>query len=851
VSALLRGLVIGPLRNSLGRALVTVVAVALGVAIGLAIDLANATAVASFASSVNVISSHVDLQVLGIGRGFDERAIVAVRRVSGVRYAGPATEDAMELDAKAGDPFSGETLRVLGVDTLEPLPGLQPTPGSPRDAVDPALLVDGRGAIVSTDLAERHHWHRGSPIHALAGDRAVTLVLAGLVPRGTPGIDTSVVFVDIATAQELFAKVGLLDRIDLVVDPAHIDAVRDAVSHVVPPGARVVRPTTRTGEIARMLSSFRLNLEALAYVALLVGMFLIYNAVAISVAQRRPEIGTARAIGATRAAVFGAFVVEGAGLGVIGSLAGLVLGGVLANASVAAVSRTVDTIYIGTHADHVTFDPLLFVKAFVLGVAASIVAAALPAIDAASTPPAIAMRARGYERPRRRLGGRAALAGIVAFAAALALTRLPALDGVPVFGYASGLCIILGGSLFAPLLIELLSRAGRAAGGRRPALTLAAANLGGAPLRNAVAVASLAIAIGMMVSVSVLVASFRTTVVAWADETLRADLFVRPLGLADASADGRFSSDVPARLRAVPGVAAIDTFRGIMVPYEGRLTNLAAVDLGLIQSHNHLRLLDGAPPTTLARMLPNSESVLISEPFANRFGAHAGTVLHLPTNEGTRAFTVAAIYNDYSSDAGVVLIDERTYRRLYHDDAVNSIAVYAQPGVDLERLRSALVRRALPRAIDVESNRSLRQLVVQIFDRTFAITYALDVVAVTIAVLGVISTLFALVLERKREYGLLRYLGATRRRVRDIVVVEAAFIGVLGGGLGLAVGMALALLLVFVINRQAFGWLIELHVPWAFLGETFALVIVAALLAGLVPARVAARIQTADAVRAE
>ena len=549
--------------------------------------------------------------------------------------------------------------------------------------------------------------------------------------------------------------------------------------------------------------------------------------------------------------MFRTFVAEGALVGVLGSACGLALGAALASLSVAAVSSIVDILYVASHADRVAYDPVLFAKAFVLGVLASIVAAAFPALDAASTLPAITLRARGFERRRPRFAARAASAGVALLALAVPCSRVPAIDGVPIFGYAAGLLIIFGGSLCAPIAVAALARLGTTLAARRPALGLAAANMTGAPLRTSVAVAAVMIAIGMTVAVAVLVASFRVTIIAWADETLRADLFVRPVGLADASNDALFSRGVAARVGAVPGVAQVETLREIEMPFRGRLTNVGATDLASIAEHRPLRLLGGANATAFARSLPGTTNVLVSEPFATKFGVGPGDRVVLPTPSGPTAFTVAAVYNDYSSDAGVLLLDTRTYRRLFHDDSVNSIAVYARPGADLGRLRSEIVRALAPLRIDVATNRELRDLVVHIFDRTFAITYALDVIAIVIAVMGVVSTLFALVLERRMEFGLLRYLGVTIGGVRSIVLTEAAGIGLLGGLLGVAVGMLLALDLIFVINRQAFGWLIELHVPWPFLLETIAAVIVAAVVAGVYPAAVAARIRTADAVRSE
>lgn len=859
MTSLFGALVLGHLRSNRLRALVTLVAVGLGVAISLAIDLANATAVASFASSVNVVANHVNLQVLGVGRGFDERAIVRVQGIPGVRYASPTIEDSVVIGARRGDPFSGEILRVLGIDLLRPLP--QDTSASAESpgefstssaAPDSYALIADRGAIVSQRVADRYHVKTGGALDAIAGDRKVRFHVSAILPSALAGIDSSVVFVDIVTAQELFSKIGLLDRIDLEVDPARLAEVRSAVSAVIPPGTRAIEPKVRTGEIERMLRSFTLNLAALSYIAMLVGMYLIYNTVAISVVQRRPEIGTLRALGATRREIFSTFIAEGALFGVFGSLLGLVLGSVLAQFAVGAVSRTVDTMYVATHADHVIYAPLVLLKAFVVGFGLATLSALFPALEAADTAPALTMRAQGYEVRRIRPGVGLFLAGLGLLALAYALTFFPAIDGIPVAGYAAGLAIIFGASLCVPLAIVGLASAAHALmAGRSPAGAIGASNLGSSIRRNSVAVASLMVAIAMMVSVAILIGSFRTTVVAWADETLRADLFVRPVGLQDASYDARLSPGIARKIRAVPGVAAVDTFRAISIPYDGSLTTLAAVDFATIAVRNKLRFLGNADPVAIARTLPGTTGVLITEPFATRFGARVGDVLSIDTPSGRTGFRVAAVYNDYSSDSGVILVDTRTFARLFHDDSVNSLAIYAKPGADLADVRTRVIRSALPARIDVQTTRDLRGFVIAIFNRTFAITYALYIISITIAVLGIVSTLFALVLERRREIGLLRYLGLTTRDVRNMVFYEAAYIGILGGFTGLVSGILLALLLIFVINRQAFGWLIELHMPWDFLGESFVLVIVAAVIAGIYPASVAARMKTAEAVRTE
>jgi len=858
VSAIFRALVWGHLGANKLRTGVTILAVALGVAIALSVDLANSTAVASFASSVNIISNHVNLQVLGIARGFDDTTLLHVQRVPGVLYASPTIEDTLTIGARAGDVFSSELLRVLGVDLLRPVPGSAGTFATPggvstgTQPVDPWMLVNGHGAFVSQRLADKHHWHPGSAIAALSGDRNVQLRVAAILPPDVAGIDSSVVFVDIATAQELFGKLGRLDRIDCIVDSARVADIAAAVQRVIPAGVRAIEPRVRTGEIQRMLRSFELNLAALSYIALLVGMYLIYNTVAISVVQRRPEIGTLRAIGVTRGQILRTFLAEGLLIGVVGSIVGLVMGALLATYSVAAVSKTVDTMYVSSHADHVFYDPIVLLKALAIGISAAMVAAIVPAIEASGTPPAIAMRAQGYERRLPFFAQRTALAGFALSIVGYACTFAPAIDDVPIFGYAAGLLFIFAGSLFAPIAIAGLSRAATAAFGSRTAAgELAAANLASSPVRNSVAVASLMIAIAMTVAVAILVGSFRTTVVAWASDTLKADIFVRPLGFGNASSDVTFSPTVASTIARLPGVSFVDTFRGLTIPFRGRLTNIGATHLASFISRTKVRFIGAADQAALVRTLPGSTHVLISEPFSSKFGLVPGNAFSLDTPYGPTTFTVAAIYNDYSSDAGVMLVDFTTYRRLYHDSALNSIAVFATPGTDLAVLRDRIERSVLPLRIDSQTTRELRTLVIEIFDRTFAITYALYVISITIAVLGVVSTLFALVLERRREIGLLRYLGLRTRDVRRMVLFEAAFIGLLGGVSGVVVGVLLALLLIFVINRQAFGWLIELHMPYGFLAEAVVLVVLAALIAGIYPARVAARIRTSEAVRSE
>lgn len=839
---------LGYLRTNRLRSLVTLLAIGLGVGIFVAIDLANGTAIQSFNSNVNIVTSRVNLQVLGEGRSFDERTLLKVMRAPNVEQAAPVIEDSIVVGARAGDRNSGEVLRVLGIDLLQPLPGGIDV----RGPTDQYGLLEGRGAIVSQRIVDALHLRAGSSFTALANGLPVTLQVAAIVPRTVSAADSSVAFVDIVTAQEIFQKVGTIDRIDVIAEPGKLAQTKADLQKLVPPGTRVVEPSTRTDEVRRLLRSFQVNLAAISLIALLVGAFLIYNTVAISVVQRRAEIGTLRAVGATRAQIFWTFVAEGALFGVAGSLLGLLAGYFLARFSVAAVSRTVDTLYVGTHVDRVIYDPRVMLEALLFGIAVAMIAAIAPALEAAATVPARTLVSRGFERRMGALAFLLALGGVLLLALASIAAQQPPVDGLPIFGYVSALCIILGASLFVPLAVIVTARLLPRLGYRfSSAALLAASNFGGTPRRNSLAIAALAIAVAMIVSVSVSVFSLRSTVAAWLDQTLIADLFVRPLGMPDDAYDPRIPAAIPERVRRVPGVAAVDTFRGIDVPFRGSTIMLARTDFTTLGHRDWIHVSRGADAATLARTLPGTTGVVISAPFAERQHLAPGDTLALDTPAGRTVFHIAAVYDDYANDSGTVMLDQRTFTRLYHDDSAGMFAVYAKAGTDINALRTRVIRAAAPLRVDVRTTGELRSTVFAVFDQTFRITQALNVIAITIAVMGVVSTLFALVLERKREIGVLRYLGLTVAAVRRMVIYEALLIGILGAAVGIGAGMLLGLLLIYVIDRQAFGWPMHLHVPVWPLVEALLLVLAAALLAGIYPAQAAARIATADAVRAE
>lgn len=850
---LVRALVLGYARRNALRAAVTLLAVALGVASLFAIDVANATAVASFSRSVDVIANAVNLEIIGGANGFDERVLLRVQGVAGVQSATPVIEGEAIVGARANDPLSGEAVRIVGIDITRAAIPAAASDAQGQQEFDLNRFINGRGIFISQRISQTYRAPAGALLPAFAGPQPVRFAVLGVIAAQTPGIDSSVAFTDIATAQDIFARAGRLDRIDLVVDPSRLPSVRRELARVIPGDTRVLEPKTRVDEIKRMLASFQMNLSALAYIALLVGMYLIYNTVAISVVSRRTEIGTLRALGAQRMQLFSVFLCEGAAYGVFGALLGLAFGAFLAQFSVAAVEQTVSTLYVGSHADTVVITPWLVGKAFAAGVILALLSAAVPALEAASSPPARAMRhAAVIERKRRGAMRIAAVAGIVLALLGAAALRAPAVDGdIPVFGYVAGVLLIAGASLLTPLVLAALAAVGARVAKRNAPAVIGVAFLRASPWRFSIAIASLAVAVAMTVSIAILVSSFRATISAWTAQTLSADLYIKPPGNVDASFSGRIGPATVAAIARAAGVSAVETYRGVDVYVAGRHVELGSTDAASFGNRSPLHFIAGEAPAAAGSALQHSDSVVVSEPFVSHSGFGAGDVVTIPTPQGDKPFRIVAVYNDYSTSGGTLIMDRARYRRLFDDATVDSVAVYTAPGVALQTVRTQIERAVAPLRIDISTNRELRAFALAVFDRTFAITSALYAISMTIAILGVVSTLFALVLERRVDIGLLRYIGLSTQGVRGSVLAQACAVGAGAVVVGLLLGAALAYDLIFVINRQSFGWLIAWQSPPVFFVQAAAAVMAAALIAALLPAARAASISAAEVLRVE
>jgi len=848
----LRALILGPAGRHPVRVLLPVVGVAIGVGAVAAIHHANRSVSASFEDAASTISGKSDFVVRGISG-------VPVGAFERLAFLWPIGSFAPAVTGTAvfGD-GTKEIAQVLGIDWGGDGAVREARLVAPAGPAARAALLEPGSVFPTASLAARHGLTPGSELDLVIGGARRSVRIGGILElsglaRAAGG---DLLVTDIFTAQALLGKRGLVDRVDIVLDPkvSREEAGRE-IRRRLPPGLWLEPPGRAAQTAGRMVRAFRFNLNALGSLTLLVGIFLIANAVSIAVLRRRPEIATLRALGASRGAIFAAFLVEGLVVGAAGTSLGALLGFFLSRAALSAVAGTVSSIYVPTARIAGAEYAGAMALAGALGMGASLLATLVPAIQATRVAPSPAMRPGSVEGlARRRLSARAAGAA-AALAAALALSRLAPVDGFPLFGFAAVGVLVAALALAAPLLVRL----GAAGPGRLLAKIfgvegrLAAGFFGGALARNGIAVTALAMALGMTLAMIVTVASIRETVRVWVESTLRSDLWIK----ADAGGRPGIVGDLPAGivafLQGIEGVEAVDPFRARETTDDaGRPFTLASGDFRVVARLGGLPLLGGEDPRRVASSARERGEVLVSEPFARRFGAEAGAAVSVPTPRGPRPFRVAGVYRDYSNDRGTVVMDRALYLDIFGDSRITSAAVLARPGADVGALRRRILAKAEGHyAISVSTNRELRKEALAIFDRTFAVTRALEAIAIGVSVLGIANALVASAVERRRAFGLLRAIGASGAQIRSATLLEALLTGLVGTAAAIAAGTAFAWLLLGVINPQSFGWTVALSVPAGSLAGAAAFVLAASFLAGIVPGRLAAAVDPAAALAEE
>ncbi|HVF94824.1 MAG TPA: FtsX-like permease family protein, partial [Sphingomonas sp.] len=768
--------------------------IAVGVALGFAVHLVNGSALASFDGAIRGVNGAAELSVRASSPlGFDERFYPLVARAPGVADASPV----VRLDARIGT----ARLTLLGVDVIRAaavtpsLIGIRPRgPDAGSDAAfDESALFLSRAAMTRARVAV------GARVLVRANGRAIPFRVAGTLPAA--GDTAALGVVDIAIAQWRFARLGRIDRIDLsLTDRAAAEAT---LAGILPSDALLSTEEAQGAQGDSLSRAYRVNLDMLALVALLTGGFLVYSAQSLSVVRRQRAFALLRTLGMPRGGVVAAIVVEGLAIGVVGAAVGLAAGYGLAWTALHWFGGDLGAGYFGGSAARIVFQPAAAFGFFALGLVAACLGSALPARVAARAAPAAALKNAGdVIDPRRPVAWWPAAALLLAGAVA---ALLPAVDGLPVFGFAGMALMLAGGVAGVPWFARtLLSPLARRTDGSVSAM-LAIRHLHGAPGAAATALCGIVASTALMIAMATMVTSFRGAVDDWLGQVLGADLYMRT------TAGASFDPATRARLASTPGIASLAFSRQLPLTIAADRPPLSLIARPERGGRDPLLVLIGRAAPLPATALP----VWVSEPAQRLYGWDPGETIVLPIAGRTRFFVVG-VWRDYGRQAGAVLVDEADYQRLTGDDGRDEISATIVAGRDPAQVARALTARlpaSLRGQVETTLPAALRRLALTLFDRSFAVTYLLEAVAILVGLAGVAATMSAQTIAREREFGMLRHLGVTRRQLTDMLATEGAIVGLTGALAGIGLGLVIAQVLIHVINPQSFNWTMATRIP--------------------------------------
>lgn len=805
----------------------TLLGIALGSAVMIAVDLANQSARASFSASVDTVAGRATHSIVGSAHGFPEAVYTQLKRQDGHTLAAPVVTGRFDC--------GGQACALLGTD---PFASLYRQSQGAAAGLDTAqiltLLTVENSGMLSPATAARLNLVTGDVLDVRVGEAVHALTITVAPPHQQETVPDNILVTDIATAQRVLSQPGQIDRIDVALpDPQAVSILAETLEAPL----RLEESATRTPVLEQMTRAFRTNLTAMSLLAMLVSAFLVYNTMTFSVLQRRQVFAIKRMMGVTGWQLGRHIVIEALLFALIGAAVGCLLGVLLGQGLLLLMTRTISDLYARVDYAVLLVQPLLLVKGVGLTTAAVLLATIGPALEAARVAPVQVHRRSDIElRVARRLRVLPMIGCALILLGALLLVA-SARDLV--VGLLAMFLIIIGYSLCIPLLTSGLLRALRVL---KPVasqtLMMALRGIEASRSRTMLAIVALAIAISATVGVSVMISAFRVSVANWLDDTLQSDVYIAHIGDQERPEADALDPSWPARVRQLPGVAAVSTGQSLTARVAGTPLPLLVLEPGR-HSQGGFRLLEGDREATWQQFTAG-ETVLISESLAWNRQLAVGDVFTLDIGDvSSIAVTVGGVYRDYSASQGMLVMVRKHYTRFVDDNRISTIGVLFEPNADKHALQQELAQlvRRTDASVDVRFNSDIKARSLAIFDRTFAITGVLRVLVIVVAFVGVFSALMALSLERTREFAVLRATGMTARQLAGLVLLQTALTGLVAGILALPAGWAMSEILIHVINQRSFGWTMARYFPWFVVPQALALAVVAALLAGLYPVR--------------
>jgi len=814
------------------------------------IDIANQSASRAFELSTEAITGRATHLISGGPNGIAETVYSDLKK-GGIGFpAAPVISEyvvASELD--------GQTFQLLGVDPFAETPFrdyLADLDGVSHDSLIP-FLSRPSSVLVSQNIANRYGLFPDSEFTVEYAGRVHKLVIAGLL-RPSDSLSRraldGLILADISTAQELTGRIGHIDKIDLILGENNAENF-SKLEYMLPLGVRLLPVESRSGTVEQITAAFKLNLTALSLLALVVALFLIYNTMTFSVVQRRPLFGTLRSLGVTRRELFLMVVCEALVIGLLGAGLGVAAGILFGRGAVNLVSQTINDLFFVSTVRSVPVEISSLLKGAVLGTLATVATAAFPAWEAASVTPRAALSRANLESKAEKVVRILGVIGVLVILIGAGVLSIS--QNSLIFSFLGTFITVIGFALITPiftgwimwLAVRFTSRMWGVLGRMAPREVVNSIS------RTSVAVAALMMAIAVTVGFSLMVSSFRFTVETWMSQILHGDIYISVPGATASQPLYQIDPEVLAALKNFSGIARVDLLQTAVVNSPDGPIQLSANNNpndGLEQVY----FSTDYPADEIWKAVENG-SVLVSEPLANRLELpKTDGTLSLYTNDGLRNFPIAGIYYDYGSSQGNVILSLENYRNLWQDDRIAAAALILEPGADVESIIENLKIQLAPiQSLLIRSNRDLREETLKIFDRTFTIVSALQLLTASVAFIGIMSAMMSLQLDKQRQLGILKAIGLTGGQLWRLVTLEAGLMGTVAGLLSMPAGIMLAIILVYIINRRSFGWTLKLQLE----PEPFVLALLigmaAAVLAGLYPAYRIMHRNTSEAIRYE
>jgi putative ABC transport system permease protein len=831
------------------RTFLTFLGIALGVAVIVAIAIVNRSLTTSFQSTIDQIAGNAVLQVANGESGIREDLFPTIRDTPGVQDAAASVDGFLPVSGAAA-----ERLYVYGVDLLTDFAIRDHQFAGTGFEFDQALdFIAAPDSIAVTEtFAGRLELSLGSQLSVITSRGKQTYTVRALLKEeGTASVfGGNFALMDLPVAQRAFGKQGKLDIVDLTTEPgATVEDVQQRLRQRLQGMADVERPRKRGEQIESLLSSFRVGLFFVSLIALFVGFFLIYNTVSVSVVQRKKEIGALRCIGMRRGELLRWIISEALIVALVGALAGCVFGWLLAQAALLAVSETVRNLFssIGLITGGLTLQELVLAVASGVGVA--VLAALHPAVEAVRVSPLENARQAAWRPEFHGRNSWATRLGVLCLVLSPMIVFFAAVMRTPVQQFSAGvigmLILLLGLAFLSPLIINSCVKWFWRADITTPGFSWAETRLASDsvrknPIRSGITVATIVISLAAIFTIAAFVNSVRGSLLAWIDQMVTADLIVSSGARTAGPKNVPLTEDPLPGIKSVPGVKIVDLYRLIRSTYQGRailIESFSAVESAGVR---RLPSSGGDGKKALSEMAAG-KGVIVSESFQSKFGKGINDTVELATPAGLIVFKVLGVYIDYSSDIGSVLIDRGLYKKFWQDELVDAFDIWLEPGADqravIEKIKEDYGAQY---ELFISTHRQLKESVVRIMEQSFVVNYAVEIVAVVVAVFSVINTLLASVLDRTREIGVLRAIGATQAQIRRMIIFEAAWMGLIGGFLGLIAGTIMSYHHVVYNTKVLTGWTFEYYYPYHLAALAIFVSVILCLLAGYWPAKQAA-----------